>query len=79
MQCGVSKTNAYTFTTQSSVVISVTSAEPNLDCILVDETASNHPNAPDGIKTGTYWTIRALQSDRTSDASVYALTHTTAS
>lgn len=71
MQCGGADT--YTFSTQSDVVIQVTSIGTNLGCLLVNETTSDHPNATgtsgaSGTKTGKYWTITALQSDQSTPA-----------
>lgn len=71
MQCG--GTGTYTFSTQSGVVITVTSTGTNLGCLVVDETANDHPNATgtsggSGTMTGKYWTLSALTSDRTSPA-----------
>jgi hypothetical protein len=71
LQCGGTET--YTFTSQSSVVIQVTDSGTDLGCLLVDETAGDHPNgtsgaAGSGTKTGKYWTINALQRDGTSAA-----------
>jgi hypothetical protein len=71
MQCG--GTGTYTFSTQSGVVITVTGTGTNLGCLVVDETASDHPYATGtsggaGTKTGKYWTLSALRSDGTSPA-----------
>jgi len=71
MQCG--GVGTYTFSTQSDVVIQVTSTGTNLGCLLVNETTSDHSNATgtsggSGTKTGKYWTITALQSDQSTPA-----------
>lgn len=71
MQCG--GTGTYTFSTQSGVIIQVTNSGTNLGCLLVNETIGDHPQATgtsggSGTKTGKYWTLNALRSDRTSPA-----------
>ncbi|BAL99988.1 MULTISPECIES: beta strand repeat-containing protein [Caldilinea] len=60
----------YQFPHQSNVIIEV-SFEGNLACLYVDEMGLDHPNATAGIKTGRYWLIRALQSDKTTPATFY--------
>ena len=55
------------------MAIQVTVTGTDLGCLLVDETAGDHPNGTEGAggsgtNTGKYWTITALQSDRTSAA-----------
>ena len=71
LQCG--GTGTYTFSSQSSVAIHVTDTGADLGCLLVDETAGDHPDGigvsgGSGTKTGKYWTITARQSDGTSAA-----------
>ena len=66
----------YTFTTQSNVLIHVTSTNSSLGCLYVDEKPANHPNAVGqsaGIQTGKYWTIEGLQSDGVTLATGYLL------
>jgi predicted outer membrane repeat protein len=60
----------YQFPHQSNVIIEV-SIKGNLACLYVDEMGLDHPNATAGIKTGRYWLIRALQSDKTTPATFY--------
>ncbi|MCA9979585.1 MAG: right-handed parallel beta-helix repeat-containing protein, partial [Anaerolineales bacterium] len=72
MQCGVGAGNSYPFPNQSGVSILVNS-EVNLDCLYVDEIPVSHPNATgvsegQDLRTGKYWLIGGLQTDKTSTA-----------
>gem|GEM_PF-1616676 len=66
VQCG--GVGRYTFSSQSGVVIDVTSTGTNLACLSVEEVSGNHPHATTGIQTGKYWTIHGLQGDATTPA-----------
>jgi hypothetical protein len=62
----------YGFGHQSGATVAVTTPG-NLACLYVDEIESDHPNATGtasaaGLKTGRYWAIRGLQSNKTSPA-----------
>ena len=81
MVCSVSQGSTYSFANQSGVSIQVTTLGPNLACLYADEMELDHPNATgvsggDGLKTGRYWLIRGLQSDKSTDASDFSVTLT---
>ena len=76
MICGVSVGGEYSFPTQSGVVIQVTTLGPNLGCLYVDEMEINHPAATSGLKTGRYWRIRGLQSNKSTPATEFIVTLT---
>jgi hypothetical protein len=70
----------YGFGHQSGVTVAITTPG-NLACLYVDEIEIDHPNASGttrgtGQKTGRYWAIRGLQSDKTSPASGFTLSLT---
>ncbi len=76
MVCGVSEGGVYTFPNQSGVSIEVTTLGPNLACLYVDEMEIDHQNATSGIKTGRYWLLRGLQSDKITAADGFVVSLT---
>ena len=81
MVCGVIQGSTYSFANQSGVSIEITTLGPNLACLYVDEMELDHPNATGtvggpGLKTGRYWLIRGLQSDKTTAATGFIVTLT---
>jgi len=68
-QCSIG-VGTYTFTTQSSVQIEITTHDASLACLYVEERQTNHPEATSGgsgagIATGKYWVIHGLQVNDT--------------
>lgn len=76
MMCSVSEGGTYTFDNHSGVSIYVAALGSQLSCLYVDEMELNHPNATTGLRTGRYWLIRGLQSDKQTNAAGYDLTLT---
>jgi parallel beta-helix repeat protein/predicted outer membrane repeat protein len=76
MTCSVSQGGTYTFDNHSGVSIYVATLGSQLSCLYVDEMELNHPNATSGVRTGRYWLIRGLQSDKQTNASGFELTLT---
>jgi hypothetical protein len=72
MICSVAQGNTYTFGDQSNVSIYITTIG-NLACLYVDELRVHHANATAGLKTGRYWIIRGLQSDKQTDATNFTV------
>lgn len=69
LQCGIQAAGEpanYNFFT--NVGLNITNDGTNLDCLLLTETPTDHPNATPNLQTGIFWTIEGLQSDGTSMA-----------